>query len=249
MPFFVSVFVTSIYSLGCEKIEMSRKITNNTEAAKASEAAEEPPTKRARAGDIEEAKALICELEERIGTHDDNRVEVQEKLHKMCDEWRKQIDLLEDSINEDLEAKFREEENCLQEALNDLRIAVATAEEKRDSELSEAVKKARAELLVTQTYKLVERIPKLMRNEVEEDKNEMEGFTKRLELEVEKKVDSKMIDLSSPTDLEVTETSDGRVHIRFVRNVEQERVLSENGFGNTISYIAEMKKKGTEKKR
>ena len=231
------------------KTKMFRKTSNNsTEAAKASET-EEPHAKRAKAGDIEEAKALICELEERIGTHDDNRVEVQEKLHKMCDEWRKQIDLLEDSINEDLEAKFREEENCLQEALSNLRIAVVTAEEKRNSKLSEAVKKARAELLVTQTYKLVERVPKLTRNEVEEDKNEMVCFTKRLGLDVEKKVDSKMIDLSSPTNVEVTETSGGKVHIRFVRNVEQERVLSENGFGNTISYIAEMKKKGTEKKR
>ena len=134
---------------------MSRKIPNrsNTEADKA----EEPPTKRARVGDIEEAKVLIGAIEECIKVHDDNRVEVQERLHSICDEWRKEIDGLENKINGELEAKYTEEDNRLQEALNDLKTAVIMTEEKGDNKLSEAAEKARTELLVMQTYKLIER--------------------------------------------------------------------------------------------
>ena len=94
---------------------MSRKIPNrsNTEADKA----EEPPTKRARVGDIEEAKVLIGAIEECIKVHDDNRVEVQERLHSICDEWRKEIDDLEGKISSELETKYTEEDNRFRKLL------------------------------------------------------------------------------------------------------------------------------------
>lgn len=225
--------------------------SSKTETVKAS-TTEEPPTKRARAEDIEKAKILIGALEWRINAHDDNRMKVQERLHSMCDEWRKQIDALEDGINGDLEMKFKEEDNLLQETLNDLRTAVAMAEEKRDKHLLEALKKARTKLLVMQTYKLVERALKPMRGDgstAEEGESEAKDFTKMFELGIEKEVNSKMIDLSSPTSMKVAGISGGMVHMKFTRNIGQETVLTESGFRGTISYTAEMRKKGGEEKQ
>ena len=182
-------------------------------------------------------------LEERIGDHDSSRMEVQERLHTLCDGWRKQIDELENGISEALETKSTEEDSRLQEALNDLRVAVTTAEEKGGDKLLEAVKKARAELLVAQTYKLAERVSMFIGDDGSVDESEMGDFTKKLELNSEKKVSNEMIDLSSPTSVEVTEISGGKVHVKFTRNVEQERVLAENSFEDTVNYTAEIRKK------
>ena len=69
-------------------------------------------------------------LNERLDSHDNNRKEVQEKLHNICEKWRKEIDDLEDKINSELEAKFKEEDSRLQTALNDLQTVISTEKTK-----------------------------------------------------------------------------------------------------------------------
>ena len=182
-------------------------------------------------------------LEEHIGTHDSSRMEVQERLHTLCDGGRKQIDELENRVKKALETKFTEEDSRFQEALNDLLVAVNTAEEKGGDKLLEAVKKARAELLVTQTYKLAERVSMFIGDNGSVVESEAGDFTKKLELNSEKKVNNEMIDLSSPTSVEVTGISGGKVHVKFTRNGEQERVLAENSFEDTVNYTVEIRKK------
>ena len=50
-----------------------------------------------------EVERVAKALNERLDTHDNNRKEVQDKLHNMCEKWRKEIDVLEEKINSELE--------------------------------------------------------------------------------------------------------------------------------------------------
>ena len=79
-------------------------------------------------------------MRERLDSHDNNRKEVQDKLRSMCDEWRKEIDGLEDRINSELETKFTEEDSRLQATLSSLQTAVSSSEE---AKITEALQKAR----------------------------------------------------------------------------------------------------------
>ena len=96
----------------------------------------------------------MCALDKYIGSHDENRKIVQEKLHTICEGWRKQIDELERKVNSELEEKFAKEDNRLQAVLHNLRTA------SNDDKISEALRKAKAELLVMQKYELKDNPPK-----------------------------------------------------------------------------------------
>ena len=80
---------------------------------------EEPAVKKAKTeGAVpsavkQEAEVVVKALNERLDSHDNNRKEVQEKLHNICEKWRKEIDDLEDKINSELETKFKEEDSRL----------------------------------------------------------------------------------------------------------------------------------------
>ena len=76
---------------------------------------EESTPKKAKANDTEEAEKVISALVECLESHDTNRKEVQEKLHEICEKWRKEIDDFEDRINNELEGKFKEDDDRLQE--------------------------------------------------------------------------------------------------------------------------------------
>ena len=52
-----------------------------------------------------EAEAVLRALEERIDTHDESRRKVQERLHEVCEKWRKKINELEDRTNSELEER------------------------------------------------------------------------------------------------------------------------------------------------
>ena len=99
-----------------------------------------------------ETERIVNALEDRLERHDNNRKEVQEKLCSICEKWRKEIDELEVRVNNELEAKFKEEDSRLQTALNDLQVIISADEEK----LTEALQWAKAELLVIQKYNLNE---------------------------------------------------------------------------------------------
>ena len=100
---------------------MSSRSTSSKNGSK-----EEPAVKKAKAkravpqAQKEEVERVVKALRECLDSHDNNRKEVQEKLHSMCEVWRKEIDDLEDKINSKLEAKFKEEDSHFQAALNSL---------------------------------------------------------------------------------------------------------------------------------
>ena len=95
----------------------------------------------------EERENIKKLLSKRLEIHDESRKAAQEKLHEICEELRAQVDKLGEKINSELEEKFTAEDNRLQTALDEL----------RSSEDSKMIQKAKAGLLVEQTYNVVER--------------------------------------------------------------------------------------------
>ena len=92
---------------------------------------EEPAIKKAKIegavpqAQKEEVERVVKALNKRLNSHNENRKEVQDKLLSVCEGWRKEIDDLEDKINSKLEAKFKEEDRCLQAALNNLQVTIS----------------------------------------------------------------------------------------------------------------------------
>ena len=100
----------------------------------------------------DEIKRVSEALDERLKSHNDNRISVQERLHEVCEGRRKQVDNFEDIINGELEVKFIDEDNRLQNALGSLKTAFSEGDK---SKLDEALQNAKTELFVSQNYKLV----------------------------------------------------------------------------------------------
>ena len=100
---------------------------------------------------IEEEREDISKiLSERLEAHDESRKAAQEKLHNFCEGLRAQIDKLENRINSEIEEKFTKEDNRLQTALNELRAS-------EEEGLSKVIQRAKTELLVIQSYDVIER--------------------------------------------------------------------------------------------
>ena len=186
---------------------------------------EGPATKKAKAEGAgqqalkEEVEKVVNALNKCLDSHDENKKEVLEKLHNMCEEQKKAIDDLEVKITSALETKFREEDRRLWAAMNNLQASISADE----ARISEALQRAKAELLVLQKYSL----------------NKREG----LELKAEKEVTPEWFD--QPRGLKVNKVSNaGRIFLSPTRNAEQERVLVKNGLENAIAYKALLQKKG-----
>ena len=56
-------------------------------------------------------------LVERLDEHNENRKEVQEKLHRMCEGWRKEIDEPRKEESDQIEKLSAKEKSILQNAL------------------------------------------------------------------------------------------------------------------------------------
>ena len=113
-------------------------------------------------------------LSECIEIHDESRRAAQDKLHELCEGLRVQAAELKSRVNKALEEKFPAEDRRLQEALNGLR-------SKHDSDdVKKVLQKAKAELLVAQTYDVV-------KSGVNEDTSGF-GFSSLCDLKTERKV-------------------------------------------------------------
>ena len=197
-----------------------------------------------------EVKRAAKALRERLDSHDSNRKEVQEKLHNTCEEWRKQIDELEDKINSELEGKYKEEDNRLQTILNELLAATSNATEDKDkdkcdgkcegkdkgkgkdeSKTKELLQKAKAELLVVQKYELKEG----------NSKGVPSVFT-GLELYTGKAVDTEWLEKPAVAKAQASET--GKVFLECVSS--QERAITGNGLKDAVTYKALLQKKDEE---
>ena len=127
-------------------------------------------------------------LSERLEAHDESRKAAQEKLHNFCEGLRARIDEFEERVNGELEEKFKAEDNRLQTALNGL-------SPDGNDEISKAIQKAKAELLVIQSYEVVVR-------DFGEDEGDDEPARKRMKkAEGGGGGESRMLDLASLCEL------------------------------------------------
>ena len=99
--------------------------------------------------EIEEEREKVSNiLSERLEAHDESRKAAQEKLHNFCDGLRAQVDKLENRVNSELGEKFTAEDDRLQSTLSELNSC-------EDEGISRMIQKAKAELLLMQSYELV----------------------------------------------------------------------------------------------
>lgn len=191
---------------------------------------EEPPPKKLKPDDNttkEEEKAVVKRLEEYLDKHDKNRITVQDALISICSKLKKSIEEMETSINSELEEKYRNEDDRFQEMLAELNKAIHTG---ANDTICALVSKAKAALLVTQSYKLA---PK-----------EGNSDFSLCGLETKRKVKWDRIDLKSPTQLKVRGVASGLVNISFTSlDSETIKVLTENGHGNKVSHKVLLNKK------
>ena len=179
-------------------------------------------------------KALNKHLEEL----DDNRIEVQKKIHDTYEKIRSEISELKDGINSALERLFTKEDNDLQSTVSSLQAVIASEEEKRNSEsVDSAVKKAKAELVVKHVYRIKKR---------KNDKNES-GLLDTIELVTENEVDFDFLEHKKPEKVQVKKVELGKVYfcVTFF-NPEEEKVVVRSGLGGVITYKALLQKKGKE---
>lgn len=205
---------------------LEEKTNNELEEKYAKESEELQKVLNSACGD-KDKKDILRRLEE----CDNKRREAQEGAHERYETVRKEIDDLEESINNELRERFTKEDSRLQTALNELQTATAIDAEDR---ISAALQKAKTELLVMQKYDLKE--------------NKCKDFCGMLSLGTEKGIAAEWLEVDKPEDLRVNEISNtGRIFLTFTFiNTEQEKVLFENGLENVIAYKAFLQKKGGE---
>ena len=113
----------------------------------------------------------------------------KKKIHDTYEKIRSEIGELKDSVNDALEKLFTKEDDNLQNALSNLRAAITLKEEKKNDEaVSPAVKKAKAELVVKQAYRLI----------TTEAKEEFFDAAKGYRVTADKEVDGKWLQHRKP---------------------------------------------------
>ena len=182
-----------------------------------------------------ENEKIIDALNERLEEHDNSRKKVQEMLHGICDKMRKQIDEMEEKVLGDLEEKFTNEDTRLQDALNEFRTYVGT-EGAENRNILEAARKARAKLLVAQTY------------EIKSRPAEGGELSVLYGLSTERRICLEWAEMAKPWDLRVTSIADGKIFIQFGRNIYEEDAFIKNawetGSASPLVYKALLCKKG-----
>ena len=178
-------------------------------------------------------EGVVAALNERLERHDNNRRAVQESLHSACNKLRKRIDEIEEDINKRLEEKFTKEDNRLQNVLAELRKRKSGDEEGENSGVSKAVDNAIAELIVVQTYELME-----WDFEDKEGKTGKTGVSKMFELTAKRQVAPEWIHMEKPMIITATKSIDGDVFLEVAGGIANEESIKENNYINNFKYKA-----------
>lgn len=175
-------------------------------------------------------------LKERLSSHDDNRARLQEELATKVGKLRRELDELEEHINNNLQVAFTAEDDRLQEILSKINRLLAKNEEgNAEKELLAAAAEGRTALLVEQTYAL------------EEAPQEVK-FGELLKLKVNETLDADSVLLGErePKELKLTGSS-GRITADFHFLSEEERQLIETRHvDNNIGYRVSMEEEEEE---
>lgn len=170
----------------------------------------------------EEAFLLLNAYRERLSKHVADRISIQDSIHKACMAAREELDALEMRVSKALEAYFTAEDERIQRAMWDLRSC--TEEDMLGAKTAAALQRARAELLSEQTYRMSVKQPDIAHMIELTAVNNLSRLPHR-----------------APTDLKVRASSNGRIEVHFNHlNSDEQRVLTEKGIVDQISYIVSM---------
>ena len=186
--------------------------------------------------------------------NEDNKSLGQSRINEICGGIKIRIDELKSRLNSELEGKYNAEDERLQDALNELRSTTLT----NDEEVSKAIQKAKAELLVEQSYEVIEEAlfvgPKEIKvyerpddeNEDNEGNEEEDAFdfSSLCKLEVKQHFLTEAIDLRKPLHALVTKTCRGKVFLELNHhNPHETRVISEYNLWDQVKYKCYIHKK------
>ena len=151
-----------------------------------------------KANDLEEEREGIERaLGERLEAHDKSRCAAQERLGEVCGGLEASTDKLESMVCSELEEKSAAESNRLQSALADLQMSGGG-----DCYCVKAVQRAKAELLVVQSYDVT-------KSNVNEERFAFD-VSSLYELKTERALVSKAVETLRPTGVRATRTEEGR---------------------------------------
>ena len=170
---------------------------------------------------------IIVALEERLEKHNENRKVVQNELHAICEEWRKQADDLEERINKELQVKFTEEDDRLLKALNALRESTLS---EKEGERSAAARRARAELLVKQSYSFVH-------TDNGKDAGPID-FVNSYRLNVKEELAEEWLDFDTLPSVKVERVTAGRVYVKLGAKEDEIEVLTTHGLDGLVTQKA-----------
>lgn len=191
----------------------------------------------------EERDRVARLVSERLEVHDESRQAALERLYEICNRLRKHIDDVESSIISDLEKKFTAEDARLQASLNGLRADTATD----DNKVLKSIQKAKTELLVMQSYKVVgggECVPKKKKTKTEEGQKTETDLFPFCELKVERSAFTRIVELKKPTNLRVISVTGGKISVRFAHFTRDElKILSKYNVEDPVKYLCSLNEK------
>ena len=177
----------------------------------------------------EEREKIEKVLGERLEAHDKSRRATQNRLEEICKGLEASIDGIENKVSGDIDEKSTAESNRLQSALDDLQAD--------SGDTLKAAQRAKAELLVMQTYDVV-------KPNAKEGRPSLDG-SPLYELKTERKVVAEVAETLRPTDVRVSKTGKGTISLQFTcLDPDVLKALSECGIENPIRYKCLLAKKG-----
>ena len=211
-----------------------------------------------KASNLSERETIIGVLSERLEEHDKSRRDAQEKLEETCKGLEADINELENRIGSKLEEKFIAENNRLQSTLYDLQMD--------NGDTSKVIQRAKAELLVMQSYDVIKCDVKEEGKLDEEDNDNSNSGEEERETEenVEEEKDTSDFGVSSlcklrterilapeamealrPTGVRAVRIGKGAVSLQFTCLVpDAQKALSKCGIEDKIQYMCLLAKKG-----
>lgn len=177
--------------------------------------------------------SIINALCKRLEDHNDNRIAVQEELHSICTQLKKDIDDMENKINAKFQVVFENEDHRLQGLLGDIYRMFNECEsnsKKAEGEVNELFERIKGDLFVTQNYSLIK----------------TENSTQKYDINVTKDVSSDLLfekNLEKIEDVEITSITDKSITLKFkspITDFETESI-KENNLLDEIKYKVEMR--------
>lgn len=201
--------------------------------------------------DYNNPNSLMEMLRRHIEENEATRIKYMESLQELCQNFMGQIDELRETINEDLEKEFTQEDNRLQRMVNEFR-------SHEGKKILSAAQKVQAELLIKKVYDIETvkaNIPKdtyyigrqksislRFSNLISHYQKYSNAIPRLSDLYKLRATSVLRLDKMNTVKVSIPRFSTGKIYLEISRNPDEESVLHENGFGDAIIYKASLSK-------